>query len=458
MARGQDFDAIVVGAGLAGLACAAELVYNGRRPLLVCETAEVGSAIKSTKVAGNLAMPQIASWNIGWGGGWWMPLVRKMNVPLRYYPEPEFELSVLAGGQAGPLVAAPRCGSAVALADLLSEVAPWPIDAIRSEFEKVIGAGLNLPYPELLKLDTVPCGQWVHEQGVSEMAEHMSLTILATLTMVDPITIRETVSVFGAFAFLRTYLGGDGMLPVIYPDNREGLAIPLAKAIEARGGTIWRSAKAAKVLVDGEQATGLVLQDGREVMAPVVALATGNNRIAALLDPLPTELKEPLDSSSDMLDFYTYTALDRPVASTRRAFSGILDEQGVLVAFSWPMHAIAPWSTQPGQQLVVATSAASAKVLPDLGGADGVYQRLDEVHETYWPGYRDAIIEQKRESHSHLWYNQLSALPRIPRTIESVRNLWFVNEGSKPIAGIGFEAACSAGVLGARDILAATLG
>ena len=159
-------------------------------------------------------------------------------------------------------------------------------------------------------------------------------------------------------------------------------------------------------------------------------------------------------SSLDMVDFYTYTALSRPVASNRPAFLGFLDEVGTPIAFSWPMQAVAPWTTQPGQQLIVATSAYSPKKLAALGGADGAYARLNDIHEAYFPGFNDATIEQKTQSHSHLWYDQLAAGPKVPRTIESVRNLWFVGEGSTPIHGVGFEAAASAGILGARGIAA----
>ena len=49
----NSFDVIVVGAGMAGVACAGELTLRGARPLLVCETAEVGHNFRSVTVDGN---------------------------------------------------------------------------------------------------------------------------------------------------------------------------------------------------------------------------------------------------------------------------------------------------------------------------------------------------------------------------------------------------------------------
>lgn len=448
------YDVIVVGAGLAGLACAGELVLQGKRPLLVCETKEVATTIRSTMVAGNRAIPQVPTWNIGWGGGWWMPLVKAFKIPLRYHPEPRLELTVFEGNGPGAIHSIPRCPTASGLTETLIELSPWPIDAVKDEFEKVMEAGFAIPYEELWKMERVSLGEWLDGQNVSEMASLLVQVMLAAFTMVDVELLSEKISVFGAFGYLRCYVGGEAVLPVIYPDNREGLAIPLARAIEDRGGHIWRGRRVREVIIEDGVARGVLFEDGSDVTAPVVAMAVGNARLPALFDPLPPELEAPLAASTDMVDFYTYTSLSQPVASNSPSFLGILDEGGIPIAFTWPMHAVAPWTTQPGQQLVVATAAYSPKILTELGGSEAAYARMNDIHEVYFPGFNDAIIEQTTQSHNHLWYDQLSSGPKVPRTIQSVRNLWFVGEGSTPIRGCGFEAAASAGVLGARGIAA----
>ena len=68
----EEFDSIVVGAGLAGLCCAGELVRAGRRPLLVAETKEVGAVFVTTRFdERNYGFIQHITWQLGWGGGWW---------------------------------------------------------------------------------------------------------------------------------------------------------------------------------------------------------------------------------------------------------------------------------------------------------------------------------------------------------------------------------------------------
>ena len=246
----DQYDVIVVGAGLAGLACAAELILQGKRPLLVCETKEVASTMRSTMVAGNRAIPQVSTWNIGWGGGWWMSLAKAFNIPLRYHPEPGFELTIYDGRVPGEVRSMPRCPTASGLTQMLLELSPWPVDAVRDEFEQVMEAALAIPYEELWKMEQVSVGEWLDGLGVSDMVALLAQVMLAAFTMVDVEVMDEQISVFGAIGYLRAYLGGDGMLPVIYPDNREGLAIPLAQEIERRGGAVWRGRRVRQIITD----------------------------------------------------------------------------------------------------------------------------------------------------------------------------------------------------------------
>src|SRR3954447_13257456 len=81
--RDEQPDVIVIGAGLAGLCCAGELLLEGLRPLLICEQAEVGAALRPEIVEGNRGSIQVPTWQIGWGGGWWPMLAKRLNVPIK---------------------------------------------------------------------------------------------------------------------------------------------------------------------------------------------------------------------------------------------------------------------------------------------------------------------------------------------------------------------------------------
>jgi choline dehydrogenase-like flavoprotein len=78
----DQFDVIVVGAGMAGLACAAELTLRGKRPLLICETKEVAQTLHTVWVDGNRGLMHHPSIQTGWGGGWWNHLVRQLDIDV----------------------------------------------------------------------------------------------------------------------------------------------------------------------------------------------------------------------------------------------------------------------------------------------------------------------------------------------------------------------------------------
>ena len=114
-------------------------------------------------------------------------------------------------------------------------------------------------------------------------------------------------------------LCGEGTVPIIEPNIREGLCIPLAHAIEDGGGEVRRRAKVAQVQTGDGRVTRVVLADGSEIDASLVAIATGNPRIPALLDPVPPEVVPAIEylDSVDMQDFNQFHLLREPVAKPR---------------------------------------------------------------------------------------------------------------------------------------------
>jgi phytoene dehydrogenase-like protein len=446
----EPFDVVVVGAGLAGLCCAGELVLHGKRPLLVCETSEVGHTIQSVEVAGNFGVPQAATRATGWGGGSWFMLARRLNVPLRLFPDGGLALTIVAGDTPSPVVHMPVCASASAFTDMLISAGPWPLESIRHEFESLFTAALAIPWEELVKMERVSLGEWMADQKVSETAE-LIITLLLSQILLQPLEdTRHQTSVSGGIGCLRSYICGEGALATVYPDNRRGIAIPIAEAVERMGGEVWRGRKVATIDIARGSVSTVVLEDGTEIQAPVVAMAAGNSRIRKLLDPVPPEVVEAPQST--MRDFYTYTALDRPVVDPGPVYMAMMDPSGTNLLWTWPMHALAPWSTKPGQQMIVAASAVSEEQLLAAGGEEGLHKRMNDLHELYYPGFLDSIVEQKTNRHTHLWFDQMSVRPKLPRRSPSVGGLWYVGEGSTPQKGFGFEAAASAGVLGGQEI------
>lgn len=161
----EPFDVVVVGAGAAGVCCAGEFVVQGLRPLLICETPDVGWALRSVIVDGNRGFVQHPIWQIGWGGGWWYTLARQLNAPVQFHVPPPLQLLMRPTGTRQPLY---PCASAAAIFSVFAELAPVPIDPLRDEFERVVGEILALPWLQLLELTDTPLAAWLDQHGAAQ--------------------------------------------------------------------------------------------------------------------------------------------------------------------------------------------------------------------------------------------------------------------------------------------------
>ncbi len=450
MSESSEFDAIVIGAGVAGLCCAATLVMKGLRPLLVCETKEVAYTLRSEWVDGNRGLMQHPAWQVAWGGGWWYGVAREMNIPVQLHVAPPINFTVNGSGVFHEIV---PCVSAKAVMNMMCEVSPLPLDEVRDDFEAILHAGLAYTPEELYGLADVPLTEWLTERSADDLVAYLFVSLVANICESTPELCREHLSVFGAFGMLRTFLCGEGALAVMVPDSREGLFIPMAREIEARGGQVWRGQKVDRVIVEDGRAVGVALQDGQRAFAPHVAIAAGNPRIPEIFTELPADAVEPIEYSKllEHRDFCTMAVLDADVVKLDR-YVMVSDDVGNNLAWVWPLHSLAPWTTQPGKQFVLAQSFFTPKTVEEAGGSEAIYERMKGYVEALYPGYSDAIVSFKTQEHRHHWMSPLAHGPKLPRRSAAVRGVWFVGDGSAPLLGVGVEAAASAGVLGGREM------
>ena len=87
-----------------------------------------------------------------------------------------------------------------------------------------------------------------------------------------------------------------------------------------------------------------------------------------------------------------------------------------------------------------------------LGERDGAVKRLNEICEDLFPGFTAATEIQKTQRHRHHWIGPLLHGPRLPPQDPGIEGLWYSGDGSRPVAGLGVEAASSAGLLRAHAI------
>ena len=444
---------------MAGLCCAGELVAQGARPLLIAESKEVGVALKTKMVGDNRGFMQIATVQSGWGGGWWINLVRRLNVPVKIplgLTPIGYDLAIHGFGEGTTyLPSLPQMiPSATGFKDLITSIVPVPAECAE-EFERIVDIGINIPYTELLKMTEVPLLDWLEDQKADETLQHLMVVLTNAMWGSTGPFARDNASVFGTFATLRSALCSEAVFAYVYPDYREGLAIPLARTIEERGGTVWRGGRTDHVLIENGRVTGVVMEDGTEARAPMVALACGNDRAARLFQEMPPELEGPVAQSQKIAhrDFHVFAVLDKPVIpDTRDRWIGVIEPDGTMPQWIGPLHNLVPWSTEPGKQFVVAGRAIPVSELGKYGTDDEIRAGMHAINEAIFPGYQDAICMQDIYEHKsgHLWFENHVVGPKLPNVSDSVDGLWYANESSWPQMGLWMESAASAGILGAR--------
>jgi len=444
MTSEQRFDVVVLGAGMAGLACAGTLVNRGLRPLLIAETAEVGWNLRAIDVDGNRGYVQHPMWSVAWGGGWWYRLARELGANVKFKVAPPVDLWIKGAAPSKVSV----CTSASAVTDLFAAMSPIPLGEARADIERVVANALAIPYQELIAMDEVPIAKWLHDQGADPILQLLILTFGANICETTTQVAAEHLSAFGVWGMARSLICGEGPVVCPEPDPWEGLMKPLAVAIEAKGGTIWRGRKASHVVVEDSRAVGVELADGTIGYGDAVAVATGTSRVGKVVHNPGAEVIAAIEHARSLAgeDVCTYTVLDKPVCNID-TYTMLSDTDGSAMAFLFPMHKLTPDHVQPGKQFVAAQGFYTPEQFSALGGTDGAVARLNAIQEELFPGYTEATVTQKIQNHKHHWLGPLLFGPRLPSRDPQIAGLWYAGDGSRPVGGLGVEAAASAGMI-----------
>lgn len=312
----QEWDAIVVGGGHNGLTHAAYLAREGLRTLVLEANDQVGGAAITEELrpgfrfttfsyALSLLRPEIIQ-ELRLVDHGFMPLM----MPSSFHPTGDGD-HLLLGDDHGQNVQEIRRHSphdaeaydrhAADLAAVCRAVQPVfdhaPPDVFGDEGEvdtawltRHLGSLDKRTLHDVVRLLTGSAADWICDyfEHPAVQGYHASSAIIGS--KVGPMSpgsglvflfhkLGEHDRHLGSWAFHR---GGNG-----------GFTQVLARAATAYGATVRTGARVASVLVDGETATGVVLDDGTELRAPVVVSALDPRRtFTELVDPrgLPGEL------------------------------------------------------------------------------------------------------------------------------------------------------------------------
>jgi glycine/D-amino acid oxidase-like deaminating enzyme len=460
MTKTDTPDVIVVGAGAAGVCCAAELVLSGLRPLLISEAADVGFQFRPMPMKQARPLRQALGRSLYGDGGWWYSLVKRLDVPIKLHRQHLRIGSAKVG--AAEIKGVPSQMSAGELAGLLAARAPASLGTAEVEtMRRVLHMTLTMPRQDLAALQGITVAEWVQKVGGNQEVTDICVAFAASSSYLSPEQVERYLSVFGFFSRLRDFYFGEAELCAVEPDLQTGLFVPLAAAIEQHGGIVRRGHRVAGLHREGDRIVGVVMDDGAEFRAPVIALAAGTSRLPGLFDgPAPHEVRAVRDFEAEVgsyKEFMTMYVVDRKLFPKDWDAVTVSSEAGTRLQFDFSATALAPWGNRPDWEVIGSERLCSAAQVEQEGGSDGLFDRMRETTEALIPGLAEATVERVARSHPSFLTPGLVG-PKLPRQSPSLGGLWYVGEGSVPVDSVYGEGAASAGVLGARAITASLRG
>lgn len=287
-------DAIVIGGGTNGMACAFRLQKSGRKVLVIESHGEVGGGAAAR--GGKIALPLAhlvnkldqrveAKMNLSAHGLRWLAA----NLPTIVLSHTGNHLTL--SGPAGAVLS----GDVTA-----DEQAAW--EALRKRlmgFARLLAPFKEMPPPRLTRqgnnnwLKLAQTGLKLRMMGKAEMREFMRLLLINVYDVLDDELTQPLIKGVLAFdATLGSWLGPRSPNSLILLLDRlagqvgglhgalalpagsmASVALAMASAARAAGVEIRTGANVSRVLVENDKAEGVVLAGGEEVKAPIVVSA-----------------------------------------------------------------------------------------------------------------------------------------------------------------------------------------
>src|SRR5919202_5084246 len=301
----QQKSVVVVGAGLAGLACAYELCQRGFRVTLLERSPQLGGKIASWPIqVGNETFmmehgfhgffPQYYNLN---------NLVKELNISDNFISLESYAV-VFRDGQYQPEVFRPNHSAfpwnIVDLAIASPNCLNWGINLIKPKHWQVFRAigGFQIP-KSFDSLDHLSVAQWVEQDFPKGLYDLYFLPFAkSSLNAPDALSVGELMQFFHFYFFGNPEeLEFNGMRQ----EMGTSLVQPIAKAIQQRGGKIVTEATVSRINCQHEQIESLSYQQGSiESDVPFwVKRSVGNSEsgIVEATDASP-------EKESEVLDYY----------------------------------------------------------------------------------------------------------------------------------------------------------
>ena len=342
----ETHEAIVIGAGLAGLSAAFELAEKGLRVLVLEADPQVGGRTSNWRANGMDVESGIHKF-VGFYKEFERLLTRAgIDLDDVFIYQDEIEIRVAEGGKKNfsadgrrrsgrfgvsalhrPLL---TIGGVLGNGELLSWRDKW-------QLVRFIVAGTIRYLRDPLSLDRLSVAEYARQHGVSENVIYTVIwTFSSGLFFLSP----ERYSSYPFFAFTWAAIKGSysSRIAIYRGGMTDVMAEPLAEAIRSRGGEVLTGVRAERIVFEDGKVTG-VSADGQTYPASRVVLATtiapAKKIIGASSDlPYDAEL-ERVRVLPDMSGVTVQLELDRPAIPDDRVIFGA---NSILGTFSEQSH------------------------------------------------------------------------------------------------------------------------
>ncbi|HEY8515038.1 MAG TPA: FAD-dependent oxidoreductase [Candidatus Binatia bacterium] len=468
------FDVVVVGAGIAGLVCAAVLARNGRRTLLVEAGKRAGGQMQTMSHQGYAVDVGPLVWDAAG-----LPEVFAA-VGLG-----DVEIGTLHARDAVRVVIAREGGSTVEPHRVPvpgGPTSPSTLDAVRALYgvPPRVFANLGELYQELLQASPEQLESWRATALADWLAERAPEPVVAA-------AMRRSALLLGALAPERAS-------PAILAQHARWLATPSAPGFMTAGdGPVAGTRGFVQALVDacldagvelrlGTRATGLGIVRNRfaklqlrreehafadEVVAEHCVLALPRNALGAVLPPEP---RRALDASFPQTPGFGAVGVawalrgvpemrgagspeEAPIVrlvSPAEASAGTFDAPVMLY---WPSLR-APRVTPPGHALLIAQTALPEGATSDAFEVGRVVTLLRTYVREIFPALPELLDWERHWVHAYGAPDPF-VLPTLPSAAPGVKNLWFAGaEVATPgVLTTGIAAAALSGKAAAERLL-----
>lgn len=307
----ERFDAIVIGGGVNGLAAATALGKAGRHTLILEQAHAVGGQTRSIEFA-----PGFHAAPLGLDAGWMPPAVARglgLSVPELAMADPPLT-GMVAPGRFLELSADPSRAAQAIRAYSQRDAERWP-DFVRL-IRQLSGFLEHLYQMPALNIDATSPTELagmarlalrfrrLGRRGMTELLRTMPMSIQELLDdWFESEALKAAVAAGGiqsirqgprsggtAFVLLHHLVGappGSVRGRGYWRDGPDALTRALKDAARARGVTVRTGATAARILVQDYAVTGVALESGEEIAAPLVMSAADPKRtFLGLVDPV----------------------------------------------------------------------------------------------------------------------------------------------------------------------------